>query len=125
MKHLDTHVLLWLYTGEVERLPASVRDAIEADDIAISPMVLLELSYLREIGRVDVDPEAVVADLSARIGLQVSATSFHHVAREALALSWTRDPFDRIIAATAIAEGATLLTADRTILECLSSALWE
>ena len=51
MIHLDTHVVVWLYLAEVERLPARAREAIEAEDLEISPMVLLELQSLREIGR--------------------------------------------------------------------------
>ena len=39
-------------------------------------------------------------------------------------LTWTRDPFDRLIAAHAIVAGAPLLTADRGILENLPLATW-
>jgi PIN domain nuclease of toxin-antitoxin system len=43
----------------------------------------------------------------------------------AAGLSWTRDPFDRLIAAHAILADATLLTADRTILANLPQAAWD
>lgn len=45
--------------------------------------------------------------------------------QSAAGLTWTRDPFDRLIAAHAIVAGAPLLTADRTILENLPQAVWE
>ena len=38
---------------------------------------------------------------------------------------WTRDPFDRLIAAQAIVADAPLVTADRTILEHLPLATWD
>jgi PIN domain nuclease of toxin-antitoxin system len=40
-------------------------------------------------------------------------------------LSWTHDPFDRLIAAHAIVADAPLVTADRTILENLPLATWD
>jgi PIN domain nuclease of toxin-antitoxin system len=42
----------------------------------------------------------------------------------AMSLSWTRDPFDRLIAAHAIVANSPLITADETILENLSLATW-
>jgi PIN domain nuclease of toxin-antitoxin system len=43
----------------------------------------------------------------------------------AAGLTWTRDPFDRLIAAHAIVADAPLLTADRTILDNLPQAIWD
>jgi PIN domain nuclease of toxin-antitoxin system len=43
----------------------------------------------------------------------------------AAGLTWTRDPFDRLIAAHAILSGAPLLTADRRILANLPQATWD
>ncbi len=59
------------------------------------------------------------------VGLEVDDASFAEVADAAVGLTWTRDPFDRLIAAHAIVAGATLLTADRTILEHLPQAAWD
>ncbi|HXH57083.1 hypothetical protein [Iamia sp.] len=39
-------------------------------------------------------------------------------------LDWTRDPFDRIIAAQTLAAGARLLTKDLTIRDHLGLAVW-
>jgi PIN domain nuclease of toxin-antitoxin system len=40
-------------------------------------------------------------------------------------LSWTRDPFDRLISAHAIVANAPLITADETIRANLSLAIWD
>jgi PIN domain nuclease of toxin-antitoxin system len=52
MIYLDTHVVLWLYLRTGEGLSERARHSIEYEpEILISPMVLLELDYLHEVGR--------------------------------------------------------------------------
>ena len=52
MIYLDTHVVLWLYLRKGEGLSGRARQLIEYEPvILISPMILLELDYLHEIGR--------------------------------------------------------------------------
>jgi len=46
------------------------------------------------------------------------------VCQTALTLSWTRDPFDRLISAHAIATETVLVTKDRNIREHVSLAWW-
>ncbi len=125
MIHLDTHVVLWLYLGASERLPAAVRRVIEAERLVISPIVELELQYLHEIGRAARPGRAMVEDLAGRIGLSTSGVSFAEVVDRAASLHWTRDPFDRLIAATALAENARLLTKDEHLLRHLPLAFWD
>lgn len=62
--------------------------------------------------------------LRKSIGLEVEDISFAEVARTAVDLTWTRDPFDRMIAAQAIVADAPLVTADRNILANLPQATW-
>ena len=45
--HLDTHVVCWLYAGRLELLSPAARGAIERATLAVSPMVGLELQYLK------------------------------------------------------------------------------
>ena len=122
--YLDTHVVVWAYAGETERFPAGVRNYIEQGDLLISPIVLLELQYLKEIGRLLVDPGIVFESLAGSIDLKVSDMSFMRVVTEAMTQSWTRDPFDRIITATARAADAVLLTKDQNLLDHYSKAFW-
>lgn len=123
--HLDTHVVVWLYNGNAELFPAPARRRIEAEPVCISPMVALELQYLHETGRLDVASHVVVADLRGRIGLGVSETSFAQIVSVAPTLTWTRDPFDRLIVAHATAEAAPLLTRDRRIRAHYADAVWD
>ena len=115
MIHLDTHVVVWIVAGYVDRLPASVVERLEAEAVAVSPMVRLELTYLHEIGRLTSAPDRILGELRRATGLVEDATTFAEVVTEAEAMTWTRDPFDRIIAAQAVAAGCPLATADRRI----------
>ena len=124
MIHLDTHIAAWLYAGERRRFSASVTRRIEREVVCISPAVELELQLLFEVGRTRQAAREVVSDLAARIGLRISEASFRAIVEAAAGLTWTRDPFDRMIVGNAHADRATLLTADETILENFRGAAW-
>jgi PIN domain nuclease of toxin-antitoxin system len=106
------------------RIPAAVRARLESDALAVSPIIELELTYLYEIGRVSEPASAPLSALRRTLGLQVVDTSLAELVQAAIPISWTRDPFDRLIAAHAIVANAPLVTADETILENLSLATW-
>jgi PIN domain nuclease of toxin-antitoxin system len=101
-----------------------VRRLIESRESFVSPIVELELTYLYEVGRVTEPASAPIGALRKSIGLGVADISVATLAQAAAGLSWTRDPFDRLIAAQAVATGAPLLTADETILDNLPLATW-
>jgi PIN domain nuclease of toxin-antitoxin system len=122
---LDTHVVVWLYEGKRERFSGRALELIESEDLAISPIVLLELQYLFEIDRILARPGLVSAYLQERLGLTVDSTPFAIVTEKAVELTWTRDPFDRLIAAQAACGGATLVTKDSIILKNYPGAAWE
>jgi PIN domain nuclease of toxin-antitoxin system len=124
MIYLDTHVVVWAYAGEIDRLPPAVCTLIEESDLLISPFVLLELKYLYEIERLTVEPGVIYENLASTIGLAVCDLPLMRVITEALPQTWTRDPFDRIITATAIARDAILLTKDEVIRAHYPKALW-
>jgi PIN domain nuclease of toxin-antitoxin system len=122
--YLDTHVVAWLYAGQVHRIPLAAQAMIEEQDAAISPMVVLELAYLHEIERLSADASVIVESLEASLGLRVCTLPFHRLVMEAVAQTWTRDPFDRIIASNAICAKSKLLTKDAAMLEHCSYATW-
>jgi hypothetical protein len=86
-----------LYASLTTRLPPAGRTLLNASDLAISPMMLLELQYLYETGRTTAPGSTVVEDLSHRIGLRLHAEPFQHIITLAVQQMWTRDPFDSII----------------------------
>lgn len=125
MIHLDTHVVVWLFSHKHGRIPGPVRRRIDEDRPVISPMVLVEFGLLFEVGKMLSSPDEVLDDLRASLDLIVSDAPFGAVARGALDLTWTRDPFDRLIAAQSVVDRAPLATADGTILTHLSTAVWD
>jgi PIN domain nuclease of toxin-antitoxin system len=124
LTHLDTHVAGWLYASRRDLLSRAARERIDTDSLAISPMAVLELTYLHEIGRTNEDGPTVLTGLRNEIGLEVDATPFAEVVAHAHGCTWTRDPFDRIIAAQALVAGATLLTRDTTVRKHVARAVW-
>ena len=121
---LDTHAVVWLYTGELDRFSAAVRASLETDRLVISPIVQLELTYLHEIERLTVGGADIVGDLGSRIGLTISDQSLLSVVHAAAGLTWTRDPFDRLIVADALAASCSLLTKDEAIRQHVATARW-
>ena len=124
MIYLDTHVVVWLYAGEIKRLTKQARDLINGHEVIISPVVRLELQYLFEIQCIRDEANEIVLDLSDRIGLKMCDKSLNTIVSGALDLSWTRDPFDRIIVANAAVNQNILLTKDQNILKNYEKAIW-
>ena len=122
--HLDTHVIIWLYEGRVERLGKAARRAIESSSAVASPAAVLELEFLHEIGRLKPSATKVMTTLAADIGLQICDMTFRTVVDRALHENWGRDPFDRLIVANAKAASAPLATKDGHILDNYARAVW-
>jgi PIN domain nuclease of toxin-antitoxin system len=123
---LDTHVLAW-WLLDSPRLGAEVRAAISDPDasILVSTVSVWEMAQKHGRGRwPEVGPglATIEADL-ARQGFRVLPLALPY-ALAAGALDWPhRDPFDRMLAAQAIGEGAILVTADRVFAALAGLAL--
>jgi PIN domain nuclease of toxin-antitoxin system len=121
---LDTHVVVWLYGGQRGLIPSRVQRRLNAEQLGVSPFVQLELAYLYEIGRVRSSAQEVIDELSARLDLVVVDVGARAVCNAALRLTWTRDPFDRLLVAHAMVTGLALVTKDETIRHHLPLAWW-
>jgi PIN domain nuclease of toxin-antitoxin system len=122
---LDTHVVLWLHTNAMSRLSPRAVAAIEANDLVASPAVELELAYLHEIGRTGGPASEVLSFLGSTLGMTVAQIGFAPLCSAAVGQTWTRDPFDRLLAAHSLAAGLPLLTKDVSIRENLDLAFWD
>ena len=117
---VDTHVVIWLAFGR-DRISRKAKTAIDAarkdaDGLAISDITLFELATLTSKGRVrlDISLESFLQEVESRfVVLPITG----RVCARAIGLppSYPKDPADRIIGATALVEGLSLLTADREI----------
>ncbi len=120
---IDTHVALWLRAGDEKRLKP-VRRLLESSEVRLSPFAVLELQALFEIGRTRETGRWIARALEEDHDISVFDALLSEACSRALDLSFTRDPFDRLIGAHALAADAVLLTVDEVLLEHLSCARW-
>ncbi|MBD2604190.1 PIN domain-containing protein [Scytonema hofmannii FACHB-248] len=124
MIYLDTHVVAWLYSGLTDKLTEKAKNLINDNEIYISAIVRLELQYLYEIKRLTDESDLIIAQLSEQIGLKICNKDFKDIISIALTITWTRDPFDRIITANALLNNNILLSKDQNILNNYLYAKW-
>ena len=124
MTYLDTHVVIRLFLGDLQKLSEPARRTIEEEDLLVSPAVVLELELLHEIGRLDPTASKLISLLEQDLGLRICELSFRTVVQHALKERWGRDPFDRLIVANAKARDATLVTQDDKIRQNYPRAIW-
>ncbi len=122
---LDTHVAVWLHTNAISNLSQRGVNAIETNDLVVSPAVEFELAYLHEVGRTAGPASEVLGFLGSTMGVTVAQIGFGPLCATAAGLTWTRDPFDRLLAAHSITAGLPLLTKDRSLRENLDLAFWD
>ena len=125
MIYLDTHVVVWLYTGLTENLSDVAKSLINDHELYISPIIRLELQYLYEIDRITASSDEIVNDLSNRIDLKICSKDFNLIIEQALHINWTRDPFDRLIVSHAQINENILLTKDHKILANYQYSVWD
>jgi PIN domain nuclease of toxin-antitoxin system len=112
---LDTHIAVALYDGRTAGLSNKTLRKIDREPVAISPVVVLELELLYEIGRLSAGGDAIASALQTQLTVAVAKDRFLEVANAALALAFTRDPFDRLIVAHATLRRAPLVTHDTSL----------
>jgi len=125
MVYLDTHVAIFLYQKDKKLFSKQALEIIEkAESLVISPLAVLEMDYLREIGRLGAPGREIFEYLAGRIGLLLDTERIAAAIDQAAKLSWTRDVFDRLITAQASLTESLLLTKDRKIQENYPKAVW-
>ena len=89
---------------------------MEDSELLISPIILVELEYLFEIGRTEMTSRDVQLKIEHELNIRVCNFPFAPIAKLAVDEKWTRDPFDRIIVAQAKINGfSPLVSADEKI----------
>jgi PIN domain nuclease of toxin-antitoxin system len=123
--YLDTHIVVWLYAGLLDKFTPKAKTGIDDNNVVISQFVRLELQYLYEIGRIKAKPDKIIGALASEIDLRISECPLNHIIEKALSINWTRDVFDRLLVAETMRDQSLLLiTADKKIREKFTQALW-
>ena len=122
--YLDTHAVARLHSGRTDSMNRRALEIIDRCDPLISPVVLLELQYLYEVGKIAVSAMTLFKRLETSLGLRVCDKAFYQVVSGSLNIQWTRDPFDRLITAHAALDRTPLVTQDEKILRHYDRAVW-
>ncbi len=118
---LDTHAWAWSLTGDARLSDAATQALTEAEAVFVSAISLYEIGQKVRLGKW---PEMApflprLIDLAGEQGAQLLALSAE-ASLLASTLAWDhRDPFDRLIGASALQSGLALVSAD-TVFDALS-----
>ena len=124
---LDTHALLWWWSGD-SALSSDARDAIADADatVFVSAASAWEIATKVRLGclRAHGDVVARFDELAAAADLRHLAVTHRHGLRAGGYPMAHRDPFDRMLAAQAELESLTLITRDAAFGEFPVQILW-
>ena len=121
---LDTHAAVFLWEGRAEAFGSKSQDLLERSALFVSPLVRLELQFLREVGKLKVDADQILGSLASDARVVATEDPLDALVPLAMPLTWTRDPFDRLLVATALLHQAPLVTRDARIHENFAGAVW-
>ena len=110
---LDTHFLLWV-VQESPRLDAYPW-VFNYTPFRISPISILELQFLAEVGKITLDMKGLMNGLRQDPRFLLDDVPLMELVTEAVHLTWTRDPFDRFLTAHSLARRLALCSVDSVI----------
>ena len=120
---LDTHTVLWFLNGE--KLSAKTKELIINGENYISVVSLWEVAIKMNIGKYNFDGGfSAFRELVKNNGFTVLQIEDEYMERLFALPLIHRDPFDRLIIATALAEDLTIITADENIQTYDVSWIW-
>ena len=124
---LDTHVWLWYMAGS-DRLPTTLRTEIDkaVGELSISPISVWELGMLHARGRIDLKggTRLWIAMARQRFPIEEASLTSEVAVRSHEVELDHRDPADRLLAATALVHGLTLLTMDSRLVAAAWLPTW-
>ena len=111
---LDTHVVLW-WLEDPALVSEAAREAISdpLNEVLVSAVSAWEIAIKAGVGKLDAPPN--FEEAVAQCGLKMLSITVPHTLQTQSLPLLHRAPFDRLLLAQAIVEGATLVTRDTMI----------
>jgi len=123
---LDTHAAIWFFNGDT-RLSGTARQIIcdSSNPVYLSIASAWEVAIKLRIGKLDIDGSTAdfIQDVEANSIVIFPIKPTHLSVLETLPMIH-RDPFDRLLMATALAEEMMLITGDESIARYKVSQIW-
>jgi len=121
---LDTHALLW-WLADDPKLSAKAHDLIcnPANQVVVSAVSGWEIGIKQALGKLNVDPERVLAEVQDN-GFTLLNVNFKHGLAAGALPPHHRDPFDRMLIAQAQCEGLKLVSIDGVFSDCAIDVVW-
>lgn len=120
----DTHAVIWFFQNAPE-LSVGASNILSnlSESVSVSAVSIYEVEYKIARGQLERLPVSF-SSLLAGAGFTVLSLTGRHAELAASLELAHRDPWDRIIAAQAIAEGLTVLTRDPSIQALGAAVRW-
>ena len=112
---LDTHALIWFATDLGRFAPETLNTIYASERVLVSSVSAYEMTFKLTLGKLPV-ARRLLADLAGYLDRQrflVLPLSLAHAEAAGRLPMEHRDPFDRLLAAQALAEDLTLVSADQ------------
>lgn len=116
---IDTHVWIWMNLAPGNLSPTARDQLRKAPRLAVSSISIYETMAAVQKGRISspMDPETLIRKwLKSTDVIRISVSEEAAIKSRSLSFQH-EDPFDRIIAGTAVVEGIPLMTADGNLLK--------
>jgi PIN domain nuclease of toxin-antitoxin system len=120
---LDTHALIWALEGS-RKLSKMARGTIESpqNEVLVSAVSAWEIATKKALGRLRV-PDDLIEAIDAA-GFTRRAIGFAEAGRLESLPALHSDPFDRMLVAHALEEGAAIVTRDTAIARYAVKTVW-
>jgi len=121
---LDTHALLWWLADDPKLSPKSHElIANPTNQVVVSAISGWEIGIKQALGKLDVDPERVLAEVQDN-GFTLLNVNFKHGLAAGALPPHHRDPFDRMLIAQAQCEGLKLISIDGVFSDYDVDVIW-
>ena len=122
---LDTHTLIWAITDDDKLSDKAKGIILSKRDVFVSAASLWEIAIKKSIRKLEMDMTiGEIANAIRQIDIRILNIEPNHLDLIEELPDIHRDPFDRLLVAQAQADGLTLITKDKNIIQYSVATLW-